>query len=86
MLEFKADHQERILEPSLVQKRGFIKAQQRDLWAEKAALGSSGVAHYIVSSWEGIRDSVKSLRNFGSKISRTSRELAIVGMRLFITI
>ena len=45
-------------EMSLVLKGGFIKAQGQDLWAERAALGSKGVAHCILSSWEGCRDRV----------------------------
>jgi len=36
----EADGQERILETSLVQKGGFIKAWGQDLWAERAAMGS----------------------------------------------
>ena len=40
MLGFEANGQERILEMSLVQKRGFIKAQGQDPWAERAAPGS----------------------------------------------
>ena len=44
------------------------------------------VAHCILSSCEGIRESVKSLRNFGSKVSRTLRELAIVRKRSLITV
>ena len=40
MLGFKADSQESILETSLVQKCGLIKAQEQDLWAERATLGS----------------------------------------------
>ena len=39
MLGFGADGQERILEISLVQKGGFIKAQAKNPWAETAALG-----------------------------------------------
>lgn len=50
MLGFGADVQERIPETSLVQKRGFLKAQGQDQWPEKAALGLSGVADYILSS------------------------------------
>ena len=33
---------------------------------------------YIRSGWKGVRDSIKSLKNFGSKVSRTLRELAAV--------
>ena len=40
ILGLEADSQERILETSLVQKGGFIKARGQDLWAERAALGS----------------------------------------------
>jgi len=40
MLESGAQGQERILEMSLVQKGGFIKARGQDLWAERAVLGS----------------------------------------------
>ena len=39
-LGFDADGQEGILETSLVQKGGFIKAQGQDPWAERVALGS----------------------------------------------
>ena len=39
MLGFKADGQEGILEMSLVQKGGFIKARGQDPWAGRAALG-----------------------------------------------
>ena len=55
MLGFRANGPERILEMSLVQKGGFIKVQGQDPWADRAALGSRGVAHYIFSSWEGVR-------------------------------
>ena len=34
-----SDSQERILETSLVQNGGFIKARGQDPWAETAALG-----------------------------------------------
>ena len=40
MLGFKASGQERILEMSLVQKGGLIKARGWYPWAERAALGS----------------------------------------------
>ena len=40
MLGFEVDSQERILEMSLVQKGGFIKAQGQDPWAGIAALES----------------------------------------------
>ena len=53
-----ANGQERILEMSLVQKGDFIKARGQDPWTERAAMGSRGEAHYILSSWEGVRDSV----------------------------
>jgi len=39
-LGFKPEGQERILETSLVQKGGFIKARRQDPWAERAVLGS----------------------------------------------
>lgn len=42
-------------------------------------MGLYGVAHYILSGWEGVRDNTKFLRNFQSKVSRTLRGLAIVG-------
>ena len=58
MLGFEPESQERIPEMSLVQKGSFIKAQGQDPWAERAALGSLGVAQYILSGWEGVRDSV----------------------------
>ena len=38
MLGFGADGQERILETTLVQKGGFIRAPRQDPWAERAAL------------------------------------------------
>lgn len=50
--------QERILEMALGQKGGFIKAPGQDPWAERAVPGSGGVAHYMLPSWEGVRDSV----------------------------
>ena len=40
MLGFRVNSQERILEKSLRQKGGFIKAQGQDFWVERAALGS----------------------------------------------
>lgn len=39
MLGFEVNGQERILELSLVQKGGSIKARGRDPWVERAALG-----------------------------------------------
>ena len=39
----------------------------------------------FLSNWEGVRDSV-SLRNFGSKVSRTLRELAVTKERSLITV
>lgn len=39
MLGFGASGHERILETSLVQKGGFLKALGWDAWAERAALG-----------------------------------------------
>ena len=39
VLGSRVDSQERLLEMSLVREGGFIKAQGRDLWAERAALG-----------------------------------------------
>ena len=46
---FGADSHERILETSLVQNAGFIKAQRTDLWARRAAAPRlSGVADYII--------------------------------------
>ena len=39
-MESGADDKEGILETSLVQKGGFIKARGQDPWAERAALGS----------------------------------------------
>ena len=53
--------QPRILERSLVQKSGFIKTQGEDPRAERAALESCGVAHYIFSGWEGVRDSLQGI-------------------------
>ena len=35
----RANDEERILESSLVQNGGFIKAQRQDLWAGRAAAG-----------------------------------------------
>ena len=40
VLGLGTDGQERILESSLVQRGGFIKAQGQDPWAERAALSS----------------------------------------------
>jgi len=45
LLGFEVDGQESILETSLVQKGGFIKAQGQDPWAERTVVGSGGVAH-----------------------------------------
>ena len=42
---------------SLVQIHDFIKAGTGSV-AERAALGSWGGAHYILSGWEGVRDSI----------------------------
>ena len=56
MLGFEAEGPERILDLSLVQKGGFIKAPRTGPMGRKASLGSCGVAHYILSSWEGVRD------------------------------
>ena len=39
-------------------ERGFNKARGQDLWAERAALRLVGVAEDILSSWEGVRDSL----------------------------
>ena len=47
VLGFGAHGRARILERSLVQKGGFIKAWGQDLWAGRAALGLGGVADYI---------------------------------------
>ena len=44
----------KIFETSLVQNGGFVKAWGQDLWAERVALAVGGVAHYILSSWEGL--------------------------------
>ena len=48
-----ANGQEKMLETSLVHKGDFLKAQKQDPWVERAALGSGGVAHYTLSSWDG---------------------------------
>ena len=42
------------------------------------------MADYIPGSWEGFEDSV--LRNFGSKVSRILKGLAIVGKMSLITV
>ena len=39
-------------------KGGFIKAWGQDPWVERVVLGSGGVTCYILSSWEGVRDSI----------------------------
>ena len=39
MLGFEVDGQEKIIEMSLVQKGGFMKAWVWDLWAEKSCTG-----------------------------------------------
>ena len=81
-----ADDQERILETSLVQTGGFIKAQRQDPWQEELLpracdrwliiyLGvgrGSRIAYY--------------LRIFGSNVTRTRRGLAVVGKRSFISV
>ena len=38
-------------------KSGFIKAWRQDPWVERAALGLWQVTDYILSRWEGVRDS-----------------------------
>lgn len=48
MLGFEANSQKTIPETSLVQKGDFIKALGQDSWAERAALRSCGIAHYIL--------------------------------------
>ena len=53
-MKSRADDQERILEMSLVQNGGFIKALGQDLWAGKAA------ADYIPGNWEVFEDSILS--------------------------
>ena len=53
MLWFGANGQVRLLEMALVQRGGFIKGRGKDLRAERGALVSRGVAHYVLSSWVG---------------------------------
>ena len=68
-----------------MQNGGFIKAQRQDPWEEK-------LLRWACEKWliiylgggRGFRIAY-SLRNFGSKISRTLRGLAIVKKRSFIT-
>ena len=42
VLGFRANSQERMLQTSLVQKGGFIKAQGQDPWAEELHWGCNG--------------------------------------------
>ena len=49
-----------------MQKGGFIKAQGQDPWTERAAPGSWGVAHYRLSSWERVMDSIRGILAIGS--------------------
>lgn len=58
MSGFRANGQERIPEMSPVQKGGFSKAQGQDLSAGRAALGLWGETDYILSTWDGDRDSM----------------------------
>ena len=69
MLGFEAKGQESILESSLVQKGGFIKAQGQDLQAERAALGSQGVAHSILFKLREGWGECNPPRYFGNKVS-----------------
>ena len=51
-----ADDQERILETSLVQNGGFIKAQGQNPWAGRdAALRVGGASDYILWGWSEVR-------------------------------
>ena len=56
-----ADDQERVLETSLVQKGGFMKARSQDPWAGRAAaLGLGGEVDDVPGSWDGFGDSIPS--------------------------
>ena len=81
-----AEDQERIHETSLVQNGGFIKAQGQDLWAGRAAApAGEGWLIIYLGVGRGLR-MVHCLRNFGSKVSRTLRGLAMVGKRSLTTV
>ena len=70
-----ANHSERILEKSFVQNGAFFffKAQGQDPWAGRVVTpGLGGVADYTPGGWEGFGVSF-TLRNLGSKGSRTLR-------------
>ena len=82
-LGFEANGRERILEMSLVLKDGFIKAQGQDPWTERAALESGGVARYILSRWEGVKNRVNLL---GFWKQGFLKGLVIVRERSFITV
>ena len=80
-----ANDQERILESSLVQNGGLKHGDrthgQGDLLpraCERWLIIYRGVGRGLRTAY--------SLRNFGSKVSRTSRGLAIVGKRSLITV
>ena len=81
----RANNQERILEMSLVQNGGFMKAQGQAPWVERLPQACEGwlIIYLGVGRGLGI---VYSLRNFGSKVSRTLRGLAIVGKKSLITV
>ena len=81
-----ANDQERILEMSLVQNGGFIKAQDRTLGQEELLpQACEGWLIIFLGVGRGLRI-VFYLRNFGSKLSRTLRGLAIVGKRSLINV
>ena len=61
----------------LLKHRNRTHGQKELHWGCDEWLG-----RYILPCGEGVRENL-SLRNFGSKVSRTLRELAIVGIRSF---
>ena len=78
MLGFRANSQERILEISLVQEGGFIKARVQDHGKKELHWSHEErpIIHFQAGMGLGI---AKSLRNFGNKVSSTLRGLAVVG-------
>ena len=53
-----ADSQERILQTSLVQKSGFIKAWAQDRGQKELHWGCEGMVYYTFSSGERVRGSI----------------------------
>ena len=68
-IEFGADEQERILEMSLVQNGGLLK--HRDRTSGQKELLPGGCEEWSIICLQVV---CKSLRNFGSKVSRTLRD------------